>query len=108
MTDEALIVASDPNAPQVYDIGEDGDYLVTNTQDPAVAERVLRAYVDRYDAATRHDVLHRLDGPGTTYTAGTYWWRDESRVEGAELVDIAKELPPAPFRGILITMDWLD
>lgn len=109
MTTEPLIVASDPNAPEAIELGEDGaDYVVTNTLDPAVAERAIRALAHTYDPETRSEVLDRLSQPSTTFTPGTFWWAAENHIDGAELRDVTKELPPAPFHGVLVTLDWLD
>ena len=107
MSDTALIIASDPNAPKAIELGEDGDYIVENTLDPTVAERIIREYAEQNnDMDTQAEVLPRLTH--ATYRPGTWWWREHSMADGAELVDIAKDLPPAPFRGVLVTMDWTE
>lgn len=107
MTDtEPLIVATDPNAPKVWDLGEDGtDYVVENTSDPATAERALLAYaVANYDDETRDGILARI--PQATFTPGIFWWKAEAHVDGAELVDVTKEFPPALFHGVRIDLGW--
>lgn len=100
----SLVVASDPNAPVVVELGEDGEqYVVENTQDPAVAERALIAHASQqYDVETYREIAESLKT--ATYKPVTFWWRDYCNVDGAELVTIDTELPPTLRRGVVITL----